>query len=182
MRQLNIEGNRSARKYSSKEFYLRILWGGARWLFRWSPRPCFGFRNWLLRVFGARVGKQVHIYPSACIYFPWNLEIGDYSSIGEWTLVYNLGKISIGERSTVSHRVHLCAGTHDYRDPLLPLLKTPIFIGDEVWVCADAFIGPGVTIGTSAVVGAASSVFANVSSWNVVGGNPARFIKKREMI
>ena len=181
MKKLDISGNRSIQKYSGKEFFLRILWGGAQWLFRFSPRSCFRFRNGLLRLFGARVGKQVHIYPSVCIYFPWNLEIGDDSSIGEWTLVYNLGKISIGERSTVSHRVHLCAGTHDYRDPLLPLLKSPIFIGDEAWVCADAFVGPGVTIEAGAVVGGASAVFADVSSWDVVGGNPARFIKKREM-
>ena len=133
-------------------------------------------------MFGAKIGQRVNIYPSVLIYFPWNLEIGDDSAIGEWALVYNLGKVTIGKKSTSSHRAHLCAGTHDYRDPFLPLLKPPIVIGDEVWVCADAFVGPGVTIEAGAIVGAASSVFADVSSWNVVGGNPARFIKKREMI
>ncbi|MFL2833262.1 MAG: putative colanic acid biosynthesis acetyltransferase [Coraliomargaritaceae bacterium] len=134
----------------------------------------------MLRFFGARIGKQVHIYPSTCIYFPWNLEIGDDSSIGEWALVYNLGKISIGERSTVSHRVHLCAGTHDYRDDLMPLLKPPISIGDEVWVCADAFVGPNVSVGNRAIVAAASVVVKDVEGGTIVGGHTAELIKERD--
>ena len=94
-------------------------------------------------MFGAQVGRNVNIYPSALIYYPWNLEIGDDSSIGEWALIYNLGTVTIGKRTTISQRVHLCAGTHDYREPTLPLLKPPIIVGDEVWICADAFVGPG---------------------------------------
>ena len=121
----------------------------------------------------------MHIYPSALIYYPWNLKIGDDSSIGEWALVYNLGKVSIGARTTISQRVHLCAGTHDYKNPAMPLMKPPIVIGDEVWVCADAFIGPAVTVADRAIVAAASVVVKDVSTGTIVGGNPAKYIKER---
>ena len=150
-------------------------------LFRWSPRICFGWRRWLLRCFGAQIGRQVHIYNSARIYFPWNLSVGNWSAIGEDALIYNLGHISIGNRVTVSHRVHLCAGTHDYRKPDMPLLKPPIVIKDQAWICADAFIGPGVIVGEGAVVGARAVVMKNVEPWSVVAGNPARVIKQRSL-
>ena len=176
---LDIESNRAAAKYSRKELLLRVLWGFGKLFFRLTPRPCFGLRRGILRVFGARVGSDVNIYPSALIYYPWNLEIGDASSIGEWALVYNLGPVTIGERTTISQRVHLCAGTHDYTDASMPLIKPPIEIGDEVWVCADAFIGPSVSIGPRAIVAAASVVVKDVSSSTIVGGNPAKKIKSR---
>jgi putative colanic acid biosynthesis acetyltransferase WcaF len=135
----------------------------------------------LLRLFGAKVGKEVHIYNSAIIYMPWNLKVGDWSSIGEGALIYNLGKITICERATISHRAHLCAGTHDYNDPLLSLLKPPITVGDQAWICTDAFIGPGVMVGSGAVIGARSVVTKDVAPWDIVAGNPAKVIKKRRM-
>ena len=174
-----IEKNRAATKYSPNEQWWRVLWSFGAVVFRWSPRPCFGFRRWLLRQFGAKVGHHVHIYPSTKIYFPWNLKIGDLSSIGEWALIYNLGVVTIGDRATLSQNVHVCAGTHDYTDAALPLIKTPISIGQSAWVCADAFVGPGVCIGEGAVVGARSVVVKNIPAWTVAAGNPARVIKKR---
>ena len=176
---LDINLNRAAAKYSRKELFLRVLWGFGKLFFRLTPRPCFGLRRAILRGFGATVGSNVNIYPSALIYYPWNLEIGDDSSIGEWALVYNLGRVTIGTRTTISQRAHLCAGTHDYRNPALPLIKPPIEIGDEVWVCADAFVGPNVTIANGAVVGARAVVTRNVESLAVVAGNPAKFVKAR---
>lgn len=128
---------------------------------------------------GATIGRHVHIYPSAHIYYPWMLDIGDESAIGEKSLVYNLGQVSIGAKVTISHRAHLCAGTHDYTDPALPLLRPPITIGDQAWICADAFVGPGVQIGEGAVVGARAVVFKDVAAWQVVGGNPAQVVKQR---
>lgn len=181
MSSLDISANRSAQKYSRQELWLRVLWGFGKIAFKLSPRPCFGFRRRLLRAFGAKVGQNVNIYPSALIYYPWNLEIGEDSAIGEWALVYNLGPVTIGSRTTISQRVHLCAGTHDYQDPAMPLIKPPITIGDEVWVCADAFVGPGVTASDRAIVAAASVVVKDVDAWQVVGGNPAKLIKKREI-
>lgn len=178
---LNIESNRSDVKYTRREQMLRVLWMLGSVLFRFSPRTAFGFRRALLRAFGARVGRKVNIYNSAVIYMPWNLEIGDWSAIGELAYIYNLGPIRIGQKATVSHRAHLCAGTHDYSRPDLPLLKPPIVIGDQVWVCADAFVGPGVVVGEGAVVGAASVVTRDVPPWAVVAGNPARPVKQREL-
>ena len=176
---LNIAENRKIQKYSSKENITRILWSIAYPLFRYSPRPFFAWRRLLLRIFGARIGCKVNIYNSAVIYMPWNLEIGDWSSIGEYAFVYNLGKVVIGGHSTISHRTHLCAGTHDYVDPTMPLLKLPIIVGDQAWLCTDSFIGPGINIGEGAVVGARSVVVNDVLPWTIVAGNPAKLIKKR---
>jgi len=178
---LDIQANRAATKYSSSEMVRRILWSFGRWLFRLSPRPCFGWRRFVLRCFGARIGARVNTYPSTRIYFPWNLTVGDWSAIGEDVLIYNLGQVTLGEKITISHRAHLCAGTHDYSQPDLPLLKPPIEIKDHAWVCADAFVGPGVVVGEGVVVGARAVVMKNVEPWAVVAGNPARVIKKRTL-
>jgi len=135
---LDVEQNRRATKYSSGEMIRRMLWTLLQPLLRFSPRICFGWRRFLLRCFGAKIGRRVHVYPSATIYFPWNLEAGDDSAIGEGALIYNLGRVTLGERVTISHRAHLCAGTHDHTKPDFPLLRPPITIGSEAWICADA--------------------------------------------
>jgi len=158
-----------------------MLWALVWPLFRFSPRPMFGWRRWLLRCFGASVAADAHVYPSTRIVIPWNLSLGAGSALGEDVLVYNLGPVSIGAQATVSHRAHLCAGSHDYRDPALPLLRLPITIGAQAWVCADAFVGPGVLIGEGAVVGAAAVVVRDIEAWVVVAGNPARYVKQREL-
>ena len=176
---LDVEANRNATKYTRREQLLRVLWGCATPLFRFSPRICFGWRSFLLRLFGARVGRGTHIYNSATIYMPWKFEIGDQSSVGEHAYIYNLGPITIGSRTTISQRAHLCAGTHDFTDPALPLLKPPIVIEDQAWICADAFVGPGVTIGEGAIVGARAVAMKNVGPWDIVAGNPARVVKTR---
>ncbi|WP_201787918.1 hypothetical protein [Syntrophotalea acetylenica] len=155
--------------------------GGGKPLFSYSPRPLFAWRAFLLRLFGAKVGRNVHIYNSANIYFPWNLEIGDHSAIGENAYIYNLGHVIIGNKTTISQRAHLCAGTHDFSDPALPLLKPPIVIDHQAWICADAFVGPGVKVGEGAIVGARAVVTRDVDPWVIVAGNPAVFIKRREM-
>ncbi len=179
--ELDIASNRASRKYDRAELIWRVLWGIGSWFFRLTPRPCFGWRRFLLRCFGARVGRHVHVYPSARIYFPWNLSLGDWSAIGEDALIYNLGPVTIGQRTTISHRAHICAGTHDYRRTDLPLLKQPIAIADQAWVCADAFIGPGVTVGQGAVIGARAVAVSDVPAWTVVAGNPARPVKARSL-
>jgi putative colanic acid biosynthesis acetyltransferase WcaF len=176
---LDIQASRSARPYSRKEYLGRILWMLAWPLFRCSPRPLFGWRRFVLRCFGAKVGRNVHIYPSVRIEIPWNINIGDESSLGENVLVYSLGPVTIGPRTTVSHNAHLCAGSHDYRDPGLPLLRLPIMIGADAWICAQSFVGPGVVIGDGAVVGACAVVMQAVEPWAVVAGNPAVFMKNR---
>ncbi|MCS4116185.1 hypothetical protein [Salinibacter ruber] len=178
---LDIAENRSAQKYEWGEIVRRVLWGAGAVLFRWTPRLLYGVRNTLLRLFGAEIGNNVRIHPSATIYFPWNVSIDDWSSVGEDAMIYNLGPIEIGERVTVSQRAHLCAGTHDATDPAMPLQKPPISVGDQAWVCADAFVGPGVTVEEGAVVGARAVVVKDVEAWTIVGGNPARPLRDREL-
>lgn len=178
---LDIQENRMSQKYPISTQIKRLLWGFGKIFFRLIPRPFYKLRRVLLRLFGASVGANVNIANTANIYFPWNLKIGDWSSIGEHAYIYNLGQINIGEKTTISQRVHLCAGTHDYNHKSLPLLTPPIIIGEQVWVCADAFVGSNVTIGDGAVIGACSVVTKNVVSWSVVAGNPSKFIKNRNL-
>lgn len=177
---LDVEQNRKAQKYSRSEMARRVIWGCVKPLYRCSPRPCFAWRAFLLRLFGAKIGRHVHIYNSATIYFPWNLEAGDHSAIGEHAYIYNLGPVSIGERATISHRAHLCAGTHDYMREDFPLLRLPIQIGAQAWVCADALVGPGVSVGEGAIIGAGAVAMHDVEPWMIVVGNPARALKRRE--
>lgn len=176
---MNIEANRKSEKYTRAELAGRVLWACCAPLFRWSPRLCWGWRRFLLRLFGAKVAPHVHIHPSAVVFIPWNLEIGEWSSVGFDALLYNLGPMKIGRRVTISQRAHLCGGSHDFRDDSMPLLKLPVTVGDEAWICADVFVGPGVTVGRRAVVGARSVVTKDVSENAIVAGNPARVIGKR---
>jgi putative colanic acid biosynthesis acetyltransferase WcaF len=106
----------------------------------------------------------------------------EYSILGDEVDCYNVDKIMIGAHSVVSQKTYLCSASHDFLKVDMPLITAPIIIEDQVWIAADAYIGMGVTIGQGAVVGARSSVFKDVMPWSVVGGNPAHFIKKREMV
>ena len=107
--------------------------------------------------------------------------MGDYSCLGPYVICYCGGGVQIGAHSTVSQYSHLCTSSHDYLHPNMPQTFAPIVIEDQVWIATDAFIGPGVRIGQGAVVGARTSVFKDVEPWTVVGGNPAKLIKKREL-
>lgn len=180
-RRMDVRGHRSLPNYSRHIMLLRVLWALASPLFGWSPRPLFAWRVFLLRRFGAQIGADVRIYPSAHIRMPWNLRIDELATVGEEANLYSLGMIHIGARSMVSQGAHLCAGSHDHRDPRLPLLTPPITIGRDVWICAEAFIGPGVSIGDGCVVGARSVVVKDVPAWRIVAGNPARVIGEREL-
>ena len=179
MTECDIAANRKEAKWSNRELIGRVLWGACRPLYRYSPRLAWGWRRWLLRLFGAKVGKHVHIHPSATVFIPWHLEIGDWSSVGFDALIYNLGMVTIGERVTISQRAHLCAGSHDYRLPTMPLLKVPITLEADVWICADAFVGPGVRVGRGAIVGARSVAVRAIDPREIVAGNPARKIGMR---
>lgn len=160
----------------------RVLWTIV-WscLYRPSPKILHGWRRFLLRLFGSKIGQGVHPYPSTRIWAPWNLEMGDYSCLGDNTICYCVDMIRIGAHSTVSQYSFLCTASHDYTDPAMPLTTAPIVMGERVWIAADVFVGPGVAIGDGAVIGARSSVYRNIEPWTVVAGNPAMFIKKREI-
>ncbi len=177
---LDIAANRAMGKWSGRAQVGRLLWETLRRpLFAWTPRPIWAWRNAVLRAFGAQLGRKVRIDPSARIAIPWNLRVGDNSAIGDRAIVYNLGPIIIGADATISQNVHLCAGGHDFRRADMKLIKAPIAIGSGAWICADAFVGPGVTIGPMAVVGARAVVVRNVAENKVVAGNPARIVGER---
>lgn len=176
---MDIASNRRARKWTRHELAGRALWGLVHPLFVWSPRQLWGWRRFLLRLFGARIGRNVHMFPTVRIAIPWNISIGDESSIGDHAILYSLGPITIGRQATVSQNAHLCAGTHNYLCADMPLEKPPISLGDGAWICADAFIGPDVTVGDLAIVGARAVVIKDVAPNMMVAGNPARVLRKR---
>jgi putative colanic acid biosynthesis acetyltransferase WcaF len=173
----------SAFPYTRGEYLRRFAWNVVQaLLIRTSPGRAMGWRRFWLRLFGARVGNLAGIRPTTRVVHPWLLTLGDYAMLGDGVNVYNLGQVTIGEHSVVSQNTHLCAGTHDYTSPELPLVRSTITIGRGVWVCADAFIGPGVTVGDNAVIGARAVVVRDVEPGDVVAGNPARVVKKRRMV
>ena len=164
-------------------FLLRLLW---RILNATFFRLLVGvrlhvIRNGLLCLFGAKVPYHAMIYTSCKIYAPWNLEVGVYTTIGPNTELYNKDYIRIGANVVISQGSFLCTASHDISDLLMPLRTAPIVINDRAWVAADSFVGQGVEIGEGAVVGARAVVFKSVEAWTVVGGNPATFIKNRNL-
>lgn len=176
---LDIAANRQTRKWSRAALAGRVLWSLAHPLFAWSPRQLWGWRAWLLRLFGAKIGRDVHIHPSVRVAIPWNLEVGDLAAVGDGVILYSLGPIRIGRAATISQYAHLCAGTHDHHLADFPLVKAPITIEDGAWICADAFIGPDVTVADHAIVGARAVATHDVAAWSIVAGNPARVVGAR---
>ncbi|WP_294348927.1 putative colanic acid biosynthesis acetyltransferase [uncultured Sphingobacterium sp.] len=161
----------------------RIIWNLV-WMLFARPLPRSLGNKWkliLLRLFGAKVNKTAVVYSTVKIYQPWNLEMKEYSCLAPDVDCYNVGKIIIGAHATVSQKSYLCAASHNIQSVNHELISSPIVIENQAWIGADAFIGMGVTVGEGAVVGARAAVFKNVEPWTIVGGNPSRFIKKREL-
>ena len=166
--------------FSLKNRIARVVWGVVQiLLFRLSPRPLHKWRAFLLSCFGAKLGKNVHVYPGVKIWAPWNLTLHDECGIGSGAILYSQGKITIGKRTVISQGVHLCAGTHDYTRAGFPLITFPIIIGDHAWLAAEAFVHPGVTIGEGCVIGARSVVVGNMPAWMVCAGHPCKPLKSR---
>ena len=147
--------------------------------FKLSPQFFYGWRRFLLRSFGAQIGKDVIIRPSAQITYPWKVKIGDYSWIGDEVVLYSLGEIEIGSNSVISQRSYICTGTHDYDSKDFRIYAKKITIGSKCWLATDVYVAPSVTIGENTVVGARSSVFKDLPSNKVCLGSPAKPIKDR---
>ncbi len=162
---------------------LRVVWMAA-WLVlaRFTPPPLHGWRRLILRAFGAKVGKGARVHASVLIWLPGNLELGDNVLIGPGVRLYNQGRIVIGARSVISQRAHICASSHDVCDPQFQLVCRPVAIGEQCWVAAEAFVGPGVTMGDRSVLAARGALFSNAKSDGVYGGNPAAWLKDRGMV
>lgn len=166
---------------SKKNQIARLLWS-LTWTVLAKPLPKSFGNSWkifLLKLFGAKIGKGSIVYSSAKIWAPWNLELGDFVAIADYVDCYNVAKISIDSNTTISQYAYLCSASHDIYDSRNPLITAPIVIHKQAWIAAGAFVSMGVIIGEGAVVGARACVFKNVEEWTIVGGNPAKFIKKR---
>jgi putative colanic acid biosynthesis acetyltransferase WcaF len=179
---ISQDGRGQPNTYTLSERAMRGLWKIFYWtVYRWVPRSFNGWHRLALRWFGAEVGTDVLIYPTALIECPWNLSLADHCVVGAEVRLYALGRIRIGSHSVVSQRAFLCAGSHDYSDPRMSLLRPPITIGAGVWICTEAFVGPGSSVGDRCVVGARSVVTGDLPPDMVCAGNPCRPIKRRVM-
>lgn len=160
--------------------FKRAVWNLA-WALFFRPSPVFlhAWRRALLRLFGAKVGRGAHPYPSARIFAPWNLAMEADSCLGPFVDCYCVDTVTLGRGATVSQYAHLCAAGHDIRDPQFRLQKAPIRIGAKAWVAAGAFVGPGVVVGEGAVLGARACAVKSVKPWTVVAGNPAKAVGRR---
>jgi putative colanic acid biosynthesis acetyltransferase WcaF len=167
-------------------WYAQLWWVIQATLFGLSPQFMYGWRRWLLRRFGAKIGKGAIIRPSARFTYPWKVKIGDWSWVGDAAVIYSLETIDIGSNVSVSQKCYLCAGTHDYTQPDFPYVldpaRTRIVIEDEAWLANDVFVAPGVTIGRGAVVGARSNVYRSLPPMMVCYGSPAEPRKPRVVL
>lgn len=181
MSETKIDLSQYHNSLSRKHQVIRLIWGVVWPMATWFLPRSMGmpWKRTLLRAFGAKVADTANVYSSAKVYFPSNLTMGEYSCLASDVDCYNVAPIRIGANATVSQGAYLCTASHDITDPLNHLITAPIVIEDQAWIGAKAFVGMGVTIGQGAVVGATASVYKNVESWTVVGGNPAKFIKMR---
>ncbi len=158
----------------------RLAWNvAAVLLFRTSPRPMHAWRAFLLRCFGAELGKGVHVYPRAKVWAPWNLHCADYAGIGDGAEIYNPAPLRFGEFCVISQDSFVCGATHDYNDPEFPLLAFEMSVGARAWICARACVAPGVQVGEGAVLGLASVATRDLEPWTVYGGAPAVALKAR---
>lgn len=165
---------------SARNRLARLCWTLVWAVFcRLSPRPLHGWRRLWLRLFGARLAPSAAIYPSVRIWAPWNLEMAARSALGDGVECYNVDLVTLDEDAVASQYAFLCTASHDITDPAKKLITAPIHLRRMSWVCAGAFVHPGVTMGEGAVAGARAVVTKDVAPWAVVAGNPAVFIKKR---
>lgn len=155
------------------------------WFFlaKWNPRgTLFYWRSNLLKLFGAKIEGVVYVYPSTNIWDPKNLTMYDGATLDEAVLVYNVAEISIGERAIISRNAKLCTATHNYNIDTFNLITKPIVINNDAWICMDAFIAPGIKVGSFGIALACSVVLNDIPSYEVHVGNPAKLKSMRKNI
>lgn len=145
----------------------------------WTPPPFHAWRRFVLHLFGARIASTARVYGPVHIWDPRQLEVMEHAVIGPGAIIYCMAPIRIGAGAVISQRAHLCAGTHDVDDPHFQLVARPIDIGPQAWIAAEAFVGPGVSVGEGAVLGARGVTAKSLEPWTIYAGNPARPLRKR---
>jgi putative colanic acid biosynthesis acetyltransferase WcaF len=160
---------------------VQLWWFSQALLFRNSPQVLYGFRRFLLRLFGAKIGKKVIIRPTVRITYPWKVSIGDYSWIGDDVVLYSLGEIEIGKNVVISQKSYICAASHDYLKQNFPIFAKKVTINDACWLATDVFVAPGITINKGTVVGSRSSVYMDLPENKICMGNPAKVIRERKI-
>lgn len=157
----------------------QLWWLVQSCLFSTSPQFMYSWRRFLLRLFGAKIGKNVIIRPSVRVTYPWKLSIGDFAWIGDNVELYNLAEISIAAHVVISQRSYLCTGSHDSSSPTFKIFAKPITVREGAWIATDVFIAPGVTIGQNALIGARSTLLTSAKDNYVYVGYPAKAVKQR---
>ena len=160
-------------------WFVQLWWIVQATLFRWSPQVAFGWRRWLLRLFGARIGRGVLIRPSVEVTYPWKLTVGNWSWIGDHATLYTLGEITIGDNVVISQHSYICSASHDYTAPAFDIYTRAVKIESEAWLASGVFVSPGVCIGHGAVVGARSLVLSDLPEMMLCAGHPAKAIRAR---
>jgi putative colanic acid biosynthesis acetyltransferase WcaF len=160
-------------------FTVQLWWIVQGVFFRNSPQFMYGFRRFLLRLFGAKIGKKVILRPTVRTTYPWKVKIGDYSWIGDDVVLYSLGEIEIGNNVVISQKSYICTGSHDYLKSTFDIYAKKIIIKDECWLATDVFIAPGVTIHKGTVIGSRSSVYKNLPANKICLGSPAKVLRNR---
>jgi putative colanic acid biosynthesis acetyltransferase WcaF len=148
-------------------------------LIRISPRQLFGWRNYIYKLFGAKIGKGVRISSSAKLYYPWNVTIGDYCWIGDNCNLYSIDKIEIGNNVALAHNVFISTAAHDITSRTFETIRKPVHVCDEVWIATNAFISMGVTINKGAVIGSCAVVTKDMPEGYICLGFPAKPVKLR---
>ena len=161
---------------------VRALWYVVNALLLQNPlNPSSGLKVFCLRLFGAKIGVGVNLKPSINVKYPWKLEIGDNSWIGENVWLDTLASVKIGKNCCVSQGVYFCTGNHDWSDQKFKLIVKPIIIEDGAWVGAQSILLPGITLGNHSILSAGCVISHNTSPYTIYAGNPAKVVRKREI-
>ncbi len=158
---------------------VQLWWIVQATLFSWSPQFLYGWRAFLLRLFGAQIGKHVKVRSTVKVTYPWKVTIGDYTWVGDDCMLYSLGEIRIGSHVAIAHKVYFNTGGHEYDKKTFDIFFKPLVIEDECWITTDVYVAPGVTIGKGTIVGARSSVLKDLPGGKICVGTPAKPIADR---
>lgn len=182
----NIAGSAEENPYHRASFSLKHRVARQAWqivyllLYRTTPRPMHGWRAMLLRLFGAKMGRGCHFYPSGKVWAPWNLVCEDFCTLADRAEIYNPSQVYLERHCILSQQAYICGGTHDYNDPDFPMISYSMRLGADSWICARASVSPGVNVGAGAVLGMGSVASSDLEPWGVYSGVPAVKIKARE--